>query len=111
MPNPKPDRYEKIRPVIDRMFMRTATIADYFAYLRFEMQEAMYALPPEVPDNKSDGWHAGCCALRAYASLFQLERMVAAVATSREAETVSKQNVGLGPATANAGGQSVEGEK
>jgi len=67
--------YEEIRPVVDRMFMKTATVADYLYYLRFEMQEAMKVLPPE-PDGKADVWHGGACCLRAYASLYQLERLI-----------------------------------
>ena len=68
--------YEEIRPVVDRMFMKTAAVQDYLLYLRFEMQEAMKVLPPEVSDAKSDGWHGSACCLRAYASLFQLERLL-----------------------------------
>ena len=68
--------YEDIRPVLDRMHSRTATIADFLLYIRFEMVEAMNALPPTIPDNKSDGFHAGCCALRAFAAMFQLERLI-----------------------------------
>jgi hypothetical protein len=33
--------------------MKTATVADHLLYLRFEMQEAMKVLPPEVPEAKS----------------------------------------------------------
>jgi len=67
--------YEEIRPVVDRMHTKTSTVADHLLYLRFEMQEAMKVLPPE-PDGKSDVWHAGACCLRAYASLYQLERLI-----------------------------------
>jgi hypothetical protein len=74
-----PNRYDKIKPVIDRMFAKTATIADHLAYLRFELTEAMNVLPPDakVYGKVEDGWHASACALRAYASLFQLERLLA----------------------------------
>lgn len=68
--------YEEIRPVIDRMHTKTATAADYLFYLRFEMQEAMKVLPPEPNAKGIDVWHAGACCLRAYASLYELERLV-----------------------------------
>jgi hypothetical protein len=68
--------YDEIRPIVDRMHIKTATATDYLLYLRFAMQEAMKVLPPEVPDDKSDGWHASACCLLAYASLFQLERLL-----------------------------------
>ena len=67
--------YVEARAVSDRMFQKTATAADHLLYLRFEMQEAMKALPPE-PNAKADVWHAGACCLRAYASLYQFERLI-----------------------------------
>ncbi len=67
--------YDEIRPIVDRMRAKTATAADYLQYLRFEMQEAMKVLPPE-PNAKADVWHAGACCLRAYASLYELERLL-----------------------------------
>jgi hypothetical protein len=67
--------YEEVRPVIDRMFQKTASVEDHVLYLKFEMQEAMKVLPPEPPC-APDAWHAGACCLRAYASLFQLERLL-----------------------------------
>lgn len=68
--------YEKIKPVVDRIFQKKATADDFLAYIRWELQECMNALPPEVPDNKSDSYHAGCCALRALSAVFQLERLI-----------------------------------
>jgi hypothetical protein len=66
--------YDEIRPVINRLRFETVTPADMCLYLRFEMQEIMKVLPPDVPDNKSDGFHASCCALRALSVIYQLER-------------------------------------
>ncbi len=68
----KMNTYEQIKPVIDRMFQHKASIEDFLAYVRWELQECMNALPPEVSDEKSDGYHAGCCALRALSAVFQL---------------------------------------
>lgn len=55
------------------------TSADHIAYLRRELVEAMRVLPPEAKINgvAEDGYHAGCCALRAYASLYHLEKLLA----------------------------------
>ena len=88
--------YEEAKQISDRMFQRKATIQDYIVYLRFEMQEAMKVLPPDAKDNQSDGWHASACALRAYASTFQLERLLGLeqhVVGTREAETTEPRLV------------------
>jgi hypothetical protein len=71
--------YEEIKPIVDRMFERKATVADFLMYLRFEMQEAMRVLPPDAPASGKveDGWHASACIFRAWASLYQLERLIA----------------------------------
>lgn len=73
--------WEEVRPAVDRMHQRKATESDYFLYLRWELEQAMSSLPPESknkngkPDD-GDGFHAGCCALRAYSALFQLEDLI-----------------------------------
>lgn len=66
--------YDEIKPVIDKLFARTATVQDRLFYVRFELQEIMKALPPVNKSNESDGWHASACALRAFSVLIGLER-------------------------------------
>lgn len=57
-----------------------ASAADLIAYARWELREAMQSLPPDPHDEPRgrpvDGFHAGCCALRAEAALRQLERLL-----------------------------------
>ena len=76
--------YDELKPVVDRLFNRTATIADRLTYVRFELQEIMKALPPDATDNESDGWHASACALRAFSVVIGLERELAAGAKREE---------------------------
>ena len=86
--------YDAIRPVIDRMFTKTATVEDFVQYIRFEMQEAMKVLPPEVSDDKSDGWHGSACCLRVCSSLLQMERLLEG--QRRKLEHCSKHHMEAG---------------
>lgn len=87
-PQATPNVYTEIRPVLDRLRTKNATVGDFITYLKFEMKEIMKVLPPEVQAGaRSDGFHAGCCALRSYATLLQLEAKVCPPAGEPEEAT------------------------
>lgn len=69
--------YDDIKPVVQRIRDKSASIADHITYLRFELREAINALPPEKPDDQFGAYHAGCCAVRAFSDTYQLEDLIA----------------------------------
>jgi len=52
---------------------------ELLAYARWELREAMYSLPPEPQRGDAkhgDGFHAGCCVMRAEAALRLLLKQI-----------------------------------
>lgn len=73
---PDPNRHELIKPVVERLRDMTATVEDYFEYLKYEITEAMIVLPPVEDGFHENGYHAGCCNLRALSCLFRMKDLV-----------------------------------
>ncbi len=58
-----------------------ACAEDLIVYARWELREAMYSLPPDPSDSRPrgrpvDGFHAGCCCMRADSALTQLSKLI-----------------------------------
>lgn len=84
------ERYEKhlqsgsepsFREMLQRICFGGASSEDLIRYIRWEMREALFSLPPDPADQPRgravDGFHASCCVERADASMRQLERLLA----------------------------------
>lgn len=59
-----------------------ATAEDLITYAHWELHEIMDSLPPDPADKEPrgrpvDGFHAGCCAMRADSALRQLGKLIA----------------------------------
>lgn len=69
-----PERRELIR----RIFSRSPSAKDLMDFIDVELREALDSLEPSAPQNgrARDGFHAGCCVLRAYGSLLQLREKI-----------------------------------
>lgn len=72
----------EFRHRLNRINYGGACAEDLITYARWEMREAMYSLPPDPADKEPrgrpvDGFHAGCCAMRADSALLQLGKLIA----------------------------------
>ena len=65
---------------LEHMMAGKASAADLITYARWELRECMDSLPPDPHDEPRgrpvDGFHAGCCAMRAESALHRLERLL-----------------------------------
>ncbi len=66
-----------IKQIVDKMFrMQDVSTLEMCQYIEWEMKAAMDSLPPESNlqgKGEGDGFHAGCCVLRAYATLLKVK--------------------------------------
>lgn len=71
----------------DRWRARKATPQDIIRLVLWELQECMYSTEPDAPKRgfKVDSWHAGACALRAYALMLNLQTKLVDSGASRPA--------------------------
>lgn len=58
------------------MLYPDAKVEDFIAYAKLELRDCQDSLEPSAPGNGHavDGFHAGCCAMRALSALTLVER-------------------------------------
>lgn len=67
------------REVVNAIFSTNPTAAQSLTFIERELVEALDSLEPMAPDNGRalDGFHAGCCVLRAWSELTRLRKLIA----------------------------------
>jgi hypothetical protein len=70
------------RAASDAWFAQRATVQETISFILWELEDCLLSCEPDAPKNglPVDSFHAGCCALRAYAMLLNLQDNLPAVA-------------------------------